>query len=140
MRANEPLVVHDAFDGEVMAVRNDTGTYYSMPGSAAVAWQALASGLDVDATASTLALVYGADADAIVPDVKAFVDQLLQEQLLAEGEPAEAAPAPAATPGSEVYEPPVLQAFTDMQDLLLFDPIHEVEPGGWPQVSGPDPA
>ena len=49
-------------------------------------------------------------------------------------------PPPAVTPTDEPYQAPVLQAFDDMQDLLLFDPIHEVEPTGWPQVSPPEPA
>jgi hypothetical protein len=28
----------------------------------------------------------------------------------------------------------MLQKFTDMQDLLLLDPIHEVDESGWPRV------
>jgi len=35
------------------------------------------------------------------------------------------------------WQVPVLEQFTDMQDLLLFDTIHEVQPEGWPNVSGP---
>jgi hypothetical protein len=27
---------------------------------------------------------------------------------------------------------PVLNKYTDMQDLLLLDPIHEVDERGWP--------
>ena len=29
-------------------------------------------------------------------------------------------------------KPPVLNKYTDMQDLLLIDPIHDVEAHGWP--------
>ena len=31
---NTENVVHDTIDGEVLAIRSDTGTYYSMQGSA----------------------------------------------------------------------------------------------------------
>jgi len=33
------------------------------------------------------------------------------------------------------WQLPVVQVYTDMQDLLLFDPIHEVGPEGWPNVA-----
>jgi len=32
------------------------------------------------------------------------------------------------------FTKPELHKFTDMQDLLLFDPIHEVDESGWPNV------
>jgi hypothetical protein len=34
---------------------------------------------------------------------------------------------------TETMQPPVLEPFGDMQDLLLLDPVHEVdEDAGWP--------
>ena len=30
------------------------------------------------------------------------------------------------------FEKPVLQKHTDMQELLLLDPIHEIDEKGWP--------
>jgi hypothetical protein len=30
------------------------------------------------------------------------------------------------------YSPPKLSAYTDMQELLLLDPVHEVDDAGWP--------
>ena len=35
------------------------------------------------------------------------------------------------------YEPPQLEKYTDMQDLVLLDPVHEVDATGWPH---PKPA
>jgi hypothetical protein len=140
MRTNDAQVVFDVFDGEVMAVRNDTGTYYSMQGAAGLAWQSLAAGLDVDATTQLLAATYGQPHDEVQAHVQAFVASLLDAQLLLEGDTTEPGTPPAPSGDDEPYQAPVLQAFTDMQDLLLFDPIHEVEPTGWPQVSPPEPA
>ncbi|OWY61491.1 hypothetical protein B7486_63500 [cyanobacterium TDX16] len=140
MRTNDTQVVFDVFDGEVMAVRNDTGTYYSMQGAAGLAWQAFVAGLDVDATARLLADAFGQPEDEVREHVRAFAASVLDAQLLLEGDATAPGPAPATTATDEPYQAPVLQAFTDMQDLLLFDPIHEVEPTGWPQVSPPEPA
>ena len=33
-----------------------------------------------------------------------------------------------------VFNAPVLNKYTDMQDLLLLDPIHEVDATGWPSI------
>ena len=35
------------------------------------------------------------------------------------------------------YEHPVLQKYTDMEDLLLLDPIHDVDEAGWPARKQP---
>ncbi len=35
------------------------------------------------------------------------------------------------------YVAPVLESFTDMQDLILLDPIHEVDAAGWPNTATP---
>jgi hypothetical protein len=32
------------------------------------------------------------------------------------------------------FEKPGLQKYSDMQDLLLLDPIHEVDEMGWPHA------
>jgi hypothetical protein len=34
--------------------------------------------------------------------------------------------------GTAEFHAPVLQVYSDMQDLLLLDPIHEVDATGWP--------
>ena len=49
-------------------------------------------------------------------------------------------PAPAPAPVSVAgvaYTEPSLSVFSDMQDLLLLDPIHDVSEAGWPM---PKPA
>ena len=82
---------------------------------------------------------YAGDAEHIRAGVDALLAELLAESLLA---PAECISAGA--PGVDSNErsagelppfmPPLLEKFTDMADLLLLDPIHEVDAEtGWPQ-------
>ena len=33
-----------------------------------------------------------------------------------------------------VFKPPLLKRYTDMQELLILDPIHEVDDTGWPAI------
>jgi hypothetical protein len=58
------------------------------------------------------------------------VDASITEGTITEGTITEASGHLAAEP----FEPPVLEQYTDMQDLLLLDPIHEVDEQGWPMT------
>ena len=44
-------------------------------------------------------------------------------------------PAPGASDGAALgaFAPPAFEKFTDMEELLLLDPIHEVGDTGWPR-------
>jgi hypothetical protein len=37
------------------------------------------------------------------------------------------------SPEGTAFNPPVLSVYSDMEDLLLLDPIHDVDETGWPQ-------
>jgi hypothetical protein len=135
-RLNSSNVVHDTIDGEVLAIRSDTGTYYSMQGPTATVWCALISGADLDAMAQAVAAHHGVDVDVVTGALASFGAELEAESLLVEGTADSAAVVelPCETQG-QAWEPPRFEKYTDMQDLLLFDPIHEVEPSGWPAVT-----
>jgi hypothetical protein len=75
--------------------------------------------------------------------VGAFLGELVEAGLLVAGE-AEPDPMPAPAPVDRPapWAAPALETFTDMQELILLDPVHEVEPGqGWPvaRPDGPEP-
>jgi hypothetical protein len=135
-RLNSSNVVHDTIDGEVLAIRSDTGTYYSMQGPTASAWCALISGADVDAMATAIASHHDADVEIVRQALIALGADLVSESLLVESAADGAAivELPTDTRG-QAWEPLRFEKYTDMQDLLLFDPIHEVEPSGWPAVT-----
>jgi hypothetical protein len=119
-------VVSETIDGEVVAIDLESGRYYSLEGPAARAWEAVRDGQDVDGIAAAVAGEVGLSAEDVRSDVSAFVAELMAEGLLVavDGD----APAPAG-PGRV---PLVLHRYTDMQDLIVLDPIHEVDETGWP--------
>jgi hypothetical protein len=65
--------------------------------------------------------------------IEAFAMSVQREGLM---RPAQTAQAPAAPPSmAPDGELPALEAFNDMKDLLLLDPVHEVdEQQGWPKA------
>lgn len=137
VRVNERLIVHDTLDGEVLAIRNDTGTYYSMVGPAADVWSCILAGCDVAAIAKTLSARYDVDQSVVAQVTGDFVQQLIDQRLVVEGSSPSGTSAPEPLASRLPWSTPVLELYTDMQDLLLFDPIHEVRPEGWPHVSDP---
>ena len=132
-----PQVMGEVIDGEAVIINLDTGTYYSARGSGAVVWSTIDGGATADQIVDALAEAYGAD----VPtgDISAFTAELEAEGLI---EAAEAGRTPSGEPSAPViptgpYAPPALERFTDMEDLLLLDPVHDVDQLGWPHTPAP---
>lgn len=134
-RVNSPYVVHETIDGEVIIVNLDSGSYYSLDQAGAVLWESLAQGASLARAVALLEHRYTAEPGAIAAAAQALVTELLAENLLRPGEPAPAdGPAPVLNGEARPFVAPVLHKHTDMQDLLLLDPIHEVDEAGWPAV------
>ena len=72
----------------------------------------------------------GADVGA---ELAELVQSLVSEGLLVQGAPAAPGPPPPPVAEPAPWLPLALETFTDMQDLILLDPVHEVQPEqGWP--------
>jgi hypothetical protein len=95
-------------------------------------------GRDVPTIVAWLAPVYGLTADAMAAEIVPFVAMLEEANLIiATPETASsdgAAPPPWLAELSPVYAQPLLETYTEMQDLLLLDPIHDVGEAGWPSL------
>jgi len=133
-RINSPAVIGEVLDGEAIIVNLDSGAYYSLDGAGAVVWAAAHSGVLLEELIRlTTAQFHGTDAE-ITDGITALIEELVAEGLLVTSSAAgTVTPGPAAP--SEDRPPfvkPVLQKYTDMADLLLLDPIHEVDEQGWP--------
>ena len=137
-KINTPPVIHQTLEGEVIVVNLDTGTYYSLDGVAAAIWGELERGASVEETVERAVGRYGAPGPLVEPAVTRFVEELVREELIVTangaGGPGPAPATPAAAGGSPPthFAEPVLHKYTDMQELLLLDPIHEVDEQGWP--------
>ena len=136
---NAPQVIHETIDGEVIVINLTTGSYYSLKGSAATAWGLIEAPDGVETAELLDALA--ARFDTTVSDVERafgpFLAELSAEGLVSGidepiGEVAELQSNGKADTEA-AFEPPSLEKFTDMQDLVLLDPVHEVDETGWPR-------
>jgi hypothetical protein len=132
-RVNAPDVIHQVIDGEAVIINLSRGFYYSLDRVGAEVWDALAQGRSRAEVVAVIAAAYeGQGVDAAVT---ALVDELVAEELIVEraGHACEGGEA-TRSERRGVFEPPILRKYTDLQDLLLLDPIHQVDEAGWPQT------
>ena len=83
---------------------------------------------------------YDGTAAIIEQAVTGFIREILAENLIVPDATPFPQPSTLDNPGPQVHKPfvpPVLHKYTDMQELLLIDPIHEVDETGWPNIAGP---
>jgi len=137
---DEPAVACQIMDGEAIVIHFDRGDYFSVKGSGAFLLGLLERGRGSSELASALSQRFGVELESASRVVSSFLAQLLEEGLVVESAgDASTAASFSASPGSEVetareleFEPPLLVKYTDLQDLLVLDPIHDVILTGWP--------
>jgi hypothetical protein len=135
-RANTPQLVDETVDGEALIMDMVTGTYYSCAGASAVAWNGLKDGLEVDEVAAMLSSTYGVPEADAQTDVRRLLDELLREGMLVDRDgqapaPDEGGPGLGVAAGGH-YGGLSIEKHTDLADLLLLDPVHDVSEAGWP--------
>lgn len=130
-----PDVVHETIDGEAIVINLATGTYFSLDGSGAAVWGRLLQGGTLDDAVLELAAAHGADPVALGAEVARLLAELHAHGLVA-SPPPEVLTHATVPGGLGTFVPPKLGVYTDMEEFLLVDPIHEVEPAqGWPHVA-----
>lgn len=140
-----PKIVSETIDGEVIILNLDRGRYYSLTMAGTDAWSAFGRAASGEEVVAELLARYEGERKEVERAVHALIAELRQEELilpLPAGAPApasEGAPLPDGTATSRpVFQAPALQTYTDMEALLLLDPIHEVDETGWPHQASPE--
>jgi len=133
---NTNRFAHETVDGEVIVIDMDEGNYFSMRGTAAVIWSLVDQGLTEAELVAALEKATGASASEITAGVSAFLEHLVNESILHASAPQPGRnPVIGPLPQME-FQIPAVEKFTEMQDLLTLDPIHEVDETGWPRRAG----
>ncbi|MEJ2041205.1 MAG: PqqD family protein [Desulfosarcinaceae bacterium] len=142
LRINAPHVVHETIDGETIILNLASGTYFSLNDAGALIWSLVESRLTPQKIVEKVAARYDGKNEETESMIVDFLDELLSEGLVSaiqDGEhdsDGETARPDEANPMNQIshFDPPALNKYTDMQDLLLLDPIHDVDDSGWPAV------
>ncbi len=142
-RINTPAVVSEIIDGEAIIMHVNSGHYFSAPATGSLVWSWIEQGADTRSIVQRLAARFSAPQATLTEALGTFVSDLLSHDLIV---PIEAPPvAPlvddeVALPNRTAFVPPVLEVHTDMQDMLLLDPVDDVDETGWPAALPPSAA
>ena len=134
---NEPMVISETIDGETIIITLATGNYYSLKHSGATIWAVIKQAGTLSDIVATVGARFEGDEHDIEHEISALVEKLLAEDLIRrkEGEAALFGPSVASAGQERIpFLAPLLDKFTDMEAMLLLDPVHDVDEAGWPHV------
>jgi hypothetical protein len=124
-------IVSEEFEGEFVVLDLSCGKYYSMDAAASALWRAIVAGASMRDLGHALEGATGVNAQSI----HEYAEKLVEYGCLTRSDVPGTAQVDAATiemlraSGS----PPTVEMFEDLADLILADPIHDVEETvGWP--------
>ena len=122
-RPREEEVASKVIDGEAIIINLANGVYYSMDKVGALVWEHLQSGHTLDDVVRAVTGAYDVSREQAEPKVVELVEELLQENLIVTSENGASHVAEViAEQNKSAYEPPKLNIYRDMGDLLALDP------------------
>lgn len=137
-RVNAPSVVHQTIDGETVVINLARGFYYSLEGSGAEVWSGITQRLGDAELVGLVRDTYEGETGLLEASLRDLLEELEAEQLIVRDE-TDASPAPrpstdaSHTPARRPFAPMRLRKYSDLRDLLLLDPVHQVDEAGWPE-------
>ena len=136
-----PQVLREVIAGEVVIINMISGSYYSLTDVGTFVWEMLEQGFSQEAIVNTLLLQYDAELDTIETALMVLIESLVTENLLTSVMISEDRSLSNTELMTELnievkksFIPPILGKYDDMQELLLVDPIHDVDESGWPNL------
>jgi hypothetical protein len=126
---NSSRFPHETIDNETILFDAETGHVILLAGLASVLWTHLVTGAELGELCEAVNLRFGADASAIT---RVFLDDLCAAEILVptnEKVGADSAP----SPWPSEFTAPSLERYDDIAKIIAMDPIHEVDPTGWPR-------
>jgi len=134
-RINKPSIVYEKFDDGFVVINLDSGNYYSIENVAADIVDFIQEGDSRGDIIVRISNRYEGNASAIEIAVDKFLNELHEEGVIVPDGTSSAEMsithhgngATASETEKVRFEPPVLSKFTNMQEFLLVDPIHEID-------------
>ncbi|MDX2163394.1 MAG: PqqD family protein [bacterium] len=132
-------IVSEQYGDETVVLDMNRGYYYSFRGSAATVWAGIIEKENFRAILERVQAAFHGDAAAIQDQVGLFLEDLRKEALIVFGSTDDSPGfTPPAAASKQPFDTPRFERFTDLQGMLLLDPIHDVAPQGWPLASTSD--
>ena len=137
IRVKNPNAMHETIEGKVINIDLET-SYYSLRDTSAEIWQGIESGADELQIADSLRRRCDASHETTGAAVARYSTSSQPKVSLSRATEIarrrQPRPLQEAT-GRMPFSAPMLEKHTDMQELILLDPVHKVGPRGWPHAA-----
>lgn len=131
-RINTPGVVHQTIDHEAILINLETGIYYSLNSTGSAIWNWLVKLAAVSQVLNSLAAHYSLPQESISSQIEQFIESLSAEGLIVPFTSDATLPQISVESLNGSYHAPQFERYTDMQEIISLDPIHDVDETGWP--------
>jgi hypothetical protein len=132
---NQGKMFCDIADGIAIVINTETGFYYGMNNFGTAVFENIMSGASIDNILDAVKALPNAPHD-VEDNLHAFVGELKKFEIIIEGAARGTAALDASALGEDGFTFTV-QEYSDAQELLLADPIHEVRnETGWQPEKG----
>ena len=121
---NKEEVAFKIMDGEAIIINLSTGVYYSMDNVGNAIWEIIEGGFNIDECVAAILERYDVSYEEALADVKRLVKELLEENLIyvSDQQSQPKKNRKLVRQPKLPYEPPKLNIYRDMEDLLALDP------------------
>jgi hypothetical protein len=142
-KINTSQVVHETIDGETILLNLESGSYFSLDSLGGIIWEFLEADVSPGKIIEELKRQFQSQENEIESSVEKFICDLVGENLVISIGNEETNDKDTTLDenlinklkalNDSIFSPPQLTKYTDMQDILQLDPIHDVdEATGWP--------
>lgn len=121
-------------DGEAIIINLEKGNYYSMNEAGSMVWERIAAKYPVSAIIKFLSERYESEPGKIEKSVTGLLEMLKSDGLINETLHPANPPEDATSPEKKPFLEPKIEKYEDMQEMLLADPVHDVDEMGWPRL------
>jgi hypothetical protein len=123
-------IVFEKFEDETVMINLTSGNYYGIMNVGKAILTLMEDGISRQNLLAVISKSYGKEITEVEEDIQEFLTTLVNEGIaqITEFGSIEFS----LIENCLNYEKPVLEKFTDMQDLILLDPVHDVNSKGWP--------
>ena len=135
---NAPDVVFENFGDEMILLNLQSGRYFSLSPTGTYYWECISQGVPDAEAVARMAAAYP-DA-SVALDLEALLGDFIAESLVRRSQNARAISDVTITAQLPAeYVRPEMARYTDLQEMLLLDPVHDVGEAGWPEPAPAPP-
>ena len=138
---NRAKIVEETIDGEVIIINLDKGHYFSLNGTGTDIWEYIKFGTPTLDIVANIKVNYSDPKNSIEHSINKLLINLLAEELIVTTDQHinnikfnSISNIDIVNDNKKSFIEPILEKYTDMEDLLLLDPIHDVDEQGWPKM------